>query len=168
MAEKILLKARVAGIDFADPITSEAGVATAEWKEQPVTLRDDEVSITEGDPTENEVYSHENDSPEDYDLQGTGLSAVGSFIKCDRKQLAELMGGKVSGEGDAARYFHSTKKVMLEKAIRFRLKNGGELIIPFAKGSVQLNSNNGADGLIKYPFRFRALAQKDFDCDLIM
>lgn len=168
MAEKVLLKARVAGIDFADPITSEEGVATASWKEQAVTLRDDEVSITEGDPTESEVYSHENDAPEDYDLQGSGLSAVGSFIKCTRAQLVELMGGKVSGEGDAERFYHSAKKLMLEKAIRFRLKNGGELIIPYAKGSVQLNSNNGADGLIKYPFRFRALAQTDFDCDLIM
>lgn len=168
MAEIVLLKARVAGVDFADPITSKADVETATWVEQPVTLRDDEISITEGEPTESEIYSHENDSPEDYDLQGAGLSLVGSFIKCSREQLVGLMGGEVVGTGDAARFFHSTKKLMLEKAVRFRLKNGGEIIVPLAKGSVQLNSNNGADGLIKYPFRFKALAQKDFDCDLIM
>jgi len=168
MAEKILLKARVVGIDFADPITKAEEIATAVWKPQPVTLRDDEVSITEGEPTESEVFSHENDAPEDYDLQGSGLSMVGSFIKCNREQLVALMGGKTFGTGAAQKYLHSTKKLMLEKAIRLRLKNGGELIIPYAKGSVQLNSNNGADGLVKYPFRFRSLAQPDFDCDLIM
>jgi len=81
MAEKIILKARVAGIDFAPVITSAAGLTTAVWEEQPLTLKDDEVSITEGDATESMVYSHENDAPEDVDYTGVGLSSQGSFIK---------------------------------------------------------------------------------------
>jgi hypothetical protein len=168
MAERIILKARVAGVDFSDVITSEAGIATAAWEEQPVTLRDDEISIVEGDPEESDIYSHENDAPEDYDVSGTGVTAVGSFIKANFTQMAELMGGTVKGEDDAKMYLHPSAKTVLTKAIRFRQKNGGSIIIPCAKGSVQFSSNNGYDGVMKFPFRFRALAQVDFDTDLII
>lgn len=166
MAERIIAKARVAGIDFADVITTEAGIATAEWTEQPITLRDDEISITEGDPEENELYSHENDSPEDYDLSGQGITVVGSFIKATYAQMVTLMGGSVSGTGETAKYMHPSAKLVLSKAIRFRLKAGGSIIIPNAKGAVQLNINAGKDGVMKHPFRFRALASA-FDTDLI-
>ena len=158
MAERIIAKARVAGIDFADVIAAAAGIPTAVWEEQPVTLRDDEVSIVEGDPTEDEIFSHENDAAEDYDASGTGISATGSFIKATYDQMAALMGGSVTGEGAAAQYFHSASKLILSKAIRFRLKNGGSVIIPNAKGFVQLNLNAGFDGVLKHPFRFKALA----------
>lgn len=168
MAERLILKARVAGVDFADVITTEAGVATAVWEAQPVTLRDDEISIVEGDPEESDIYSHENDAPEDYDVSGTGVTAVGSFIKATYEQMVDLMGGKVSGDGDAKMYMHSSAKKVLETAVRFRLKNGGSIILPYAKGSVQFNSNNGFDGVMKFPFRFRALAQTGFDTDFII
>lgn len=168
MSERLILKARVDGIDFADVITSEAGIDTAQWEPQPVTLRDDEISIVEGDPEEDEVFSHENDAPEDYDISGTGISAVGSFIKATKEQMVALMGGKTSGDGDAKKFLHSSKKALLEKAIRFRLKGGGAIILPYAKGSVQFNSNNGYDGRLKFPFRFRALGQTDFETDLII
>lgn len=133
-----------------------------------IPLRDDEVSITEDDPEESEIHSHENDAPEDYDLAGTGLTVTGSFIEASYEQMVALMGGSVSGEGNTAKYLHSAKKQMLEKAIRFRLKNGGVIVIPYAKGSVQLNANMGFDGLLKFPFRFKSLAQTVFDCDLIV
>ncbi|MDL2254966.1 hypothetical protein LJC38_00090 [Parabacteroides sp. OttesenSCG-928-K15] len=168
MAERIILKARVDGIDLADVITSEAGIDTATWEAQPVTLRDDEVSIVENDPEEDETFSHENDAPEDYDISGTGMTAVGSFIKASYEQMAELLGGKTAGEDAAKKYLHSSKKLVLEKAIRFRLKNGGSIIIPCAKGSVQFNANMGFDGLLKFPFRFRALTQTGFDTDLVI
>lgn len=169
MAEKILLKTRVDGIDSAPVITSAAGVATAIWEEQPLTLRDDEISITEGDVTETEVFSHENDSPEDYDITGSGMTAVGSFIRATYAQMAGLIGGEVSGVEDAAMYLKSSKKILLNKALRFRLKSGGYIIIPNAKGYVNLSANLGAtDGLLKFPFSFRAMAQTGFDCDLIL
>jgi hypothetical protein len=79
--ERLILKARVDGIDFAPVIASVDGLKTAVWKDQAITLRDDEVSVTEGDPEESEIFSHENDAPEDYDISGSGLSVVGSFIK---------------------------------------------------------------------------------------
>lgn len=168
MAERLIVKARVAGIDFADVITAEAGIATASWEELPVTLRDDEVSITEADPEEQETFSHENDSPEDYDLTGKGLTAVGSFIKATFEQMVDLMGGSVSGTAEAKKYLHSANKLILNKAIRFRLKNGGSIIIPNAKGSVQLNINATSTGVLKHPFRFKSIAQSAFDCDLII
>jgi len=166
--ERLILKARVDGIDFADVITSEAGIDAAEWEEQPVTLREDEVSIVEGEPEESEIKSHENDAPEDYYIAGTGLTATGTFIKATYEQMAGLMGGSVKGLGEAAKYLHPSKKQVLERAVRFRLKNGGAIIIPYAKGSVQMNANIGFDGVLKFPFRFKALAQTDFDSDLII
>lgn len=163
-----LLKARVAGIDFSDVITSAAGLATAVWVEQPLTLRDDEVSLVEGDPTEEEIFSHENDSPEDYDITGAGISAVGSFIKATLDELAALLGGAVSGATPNGVFTHSAKKVLLNKAIRFRLRNGGAIIIPNAKGYTLFNANIGTTGVVKYPFKFKALAQPDWDADFII
>lgn len=167
MAEKLILKARVAGIDFADVITSEEGIETATWVEQPLTLRDDEVSIKEADPTEDDLFSNENDAPEDVDFSGGGTSAVGSFIKADLAQLVDLMGGKISTT-NANRYMHSSKKNILTRAVRFRLKDGGSIILPCAKGSVQFSSTNNYDGVQKYPFRFVALSQTGFEYDLII
>jgi hypothetical protein len=68
MAENILLKARIKEMAMADPITSAAGLAGATWVDLPLTLRDDEVSIIDQDPDESEVFSHENDVAEDYDI----------------------------------------------------------------------------------------------------
>lgn len=168
MAEKIVAKLRVKETFFADPITSSAGLATAEWEEQPLTLRDDEVSIVESDPEEEELYSHENDSPEDLDYIGAGLVIVGSFIKATRAQMVDLMGGSTSGVDPAAKYEHSTKKLVLNKAIKYLCHDGSEVIIPNAKGVVNLNMNLGKGGVSKFPFRFRALmASSTWDCDIV-
>lgn len=164
-----LLKARVAGTDFAPPITSAAGLAAAAWVEQPLTYRDDEVSVVEGDPTEEEVFSHENDAPEDYDITGAGISIIGSFIKVTLDELAEILGGAVSGASPNGVYTHSAKKVLINKAVRFRLKTGGAIVIPNAKGYVQFNANIGQAGVIKFPFKFKALAgSSTWDADLII
>ena len=163
-----LLKARISGIDFAPVIATQAGLAGAVWTEQPLTLRDDEVSIVEGDPTEEEVFSHENDSPEDYDITGAGVTAVGSFIKATLDELATILGGSVSGASPNGVYTHSAKKALINKAIRFRLKNGGAIIIPNAKGYVLFNANVGTTGIVKYPFKFKALAQSGWDADFLI
>lgn len=163
-----LLKARVDGIDFADVIATEADLATAVWTAQPLTLRNDEVSIVEGDPTEEEVFSHENDAPEDYDITGAGVTAVGSFIKATLDELATLLGGTVSGASPNGVYAHSAKKILLNKAIRFRMKKGGAIVIPNAKGYVLFNANVGVDGLVKYPFKFKAMAQAGWDADFLI
>ena len=171
MAERIILKARIAGVDFANVIESEADLDTiqeSDWTAQPVTLRDDEISIVEGEPDESEVFSHENDAPEDYDVAGTGVTAVGSFIKATFAEMATLMGGEATTVGSKPAYLHSSAKKVIETAIRFRLKNGGAIIIPYAKGGVQFNANAGYDGVMKFPFRFRALAQKDWGVDLVV
>lgn len=169
MAENTKLKIRCNGIDTADVITSAAGIAAATWTEQPLTLRDDELSIIEQDPTETDVYSHENDAPEDYSIVGNGLSAVGSFIKCSYAQMAELVGGSVGGSAGNQQFEKAAKKVAINKAFRFRLYGGGYIIIPNAKGFVNLSANLGAeDGMLKFPFSLRALAQDDWDCDLII
>lgn len=165
---RTLLKVRVEGIDFANVITAAAGLATATWEEQPLTFRDDEVSVMEGDPTEEETFSHENDSPEDYDITGTGVSAVGSFIAATFDELATLLGGNVTGATPNGVYAHSSKKILLAKAIRFRLKKGGAIVIPNAKGYVLFNANVGAAGLVKYPFKFKALAQQGWDVDFLI
>ena len=166
--EKTILKARVAGIDFAPVITSAAGLATAVWVEQPLTLKDDEVSITEADPTQSEVYSHENDAPEDLEITGTGISAVGSFIKAAYDEMVALLGGAVTGTGTTTKYSHSTTKLVLNKAIRFRLINGGSIVLVNAKGSVQFNAKATADGVMKFPFKFRGLATTGYDVDFII
>jgi hypothetical protein len=168
MAENIILKARVSKIEFADPIASAAGLATAEWTEQPLTLRDDEITIVDDEPEEDEVFSHENDAAEDYDIRGKGTNIVGSFIKATRAQLVELLGGVSSGADAAMRFQRSAKKILLNKAIKFTLTNGGDVIVPNAKGYVLTNASLGVGGKIKHPFKFRALvASADWDCDLI-
>lgn len=169
MAENIILKARVSKIEFADPITSAAGLATAVWEEQPLTLRDDEIVISDDDPEESEVFSHENDAAEDYDIMGKGTNITGSFIKATRAQLVALLGGVSAGADAAMRIQRSAKRILLNKAIKFTLTNGGDVIVPNAKGYVLLNASLGVGGVIKYPFKFRALvAASDWDCDIIL
>lgn len=168
MAENILGKLRVKETHFAPPIAASADVATAVWEEQPLTLRDDEVSIVEGDPEEEELFSHENDAPEDIVITGSGLTVVGSFIKATRAQMVSLMGGAVTGIDPAQKFEHSATKAVVNKAIKFVCHDGSIVIVPNAKGYVNLNMNIGKGGLSKYPFRFRALkASADWDCDIL-
>lgn len=169
MSEKIVAKLRVDKTEFAAPISNQAGIATAIWEEQPLTYREDVVEIVQGEPEEEELYSHENDAPEDVDYTGSGLTATGSFIKATREQMVSMMGGSTSGEGDAAKYAHPSKLSVLEKAIRFTCKDGSQVIIPRAKGYVLMNLNLGKGGLGKFPFRFRCLeASPDWPRDLIL
>lgn len=168
MAETILLKARVQSIEFADPIAASADVAEAVWEKQPLTLRDDEVVISEEEPEESEVFSHENDAAEDYDVAGSGISASGSFIKVGYDDLVTLLGGKKVGVDPTVTFEKSAKKLLLNKAIRFTLKGGGTIIIPNAKGYVNMNLSLGYGGVSKFPFKFKALvASADWDCDII-
>ncbi len=165
MAENISVKCVVDGIDFAkNPITKYDDIATAEWDEQPLTLRDDVVELVEGDPTEDEVFSHEEDSPVYYDVAGVGVTATGSFIEATPDQLVTLLGGEKQGTA----FIKSSKKIMVERPMRFRFKNGGYAIIPRARGYVLLNMGVGRDGRVKFPFSFKALAQPGFDCDVII
>ncbi|WP_029902735.1 hypothetical protein [Prevotella sp. 10(H)] len=168
MAERTILKARVQSISFADPIKSEAELTSVVWEEQPLTLRDDEVSIVEAEPEAKEVFSHENDAPEDYDIIGGGLTVTGSFIKADYDKMAELFGGVVSGTGEETMFKRNATKTPLEKAIKFELKDGSSIILPNTKGYVLLNLNAGTDGILKHPFSFKSMAQKDFNYDIII
>ena len=165
MAEVTRVKYVVDGIDFADAlITKFEDIATATWTPQPLTLRDDTVEIVEGDPEEDEIFSHENDAPEDYDITGTGITATGSFIKATAEQLIALLGGTNSGTA----YQKSAKKIMFEKSVRFRFKNGGYAVIPKGRGYTLLNLSVGRDGRAKFPFTIKALAPDGWDCDFIL
>jgi len=168
MAENILTKVRIKSIAFADPITSAAGLATATWAPQPLTLRDDELSIVEDDPDEKEVFSNENDTAEDFDITGKGLSAKGSFIKSTRAELVDLVGGATAVTGDDIKFHRSARKLLLHKAIKFTLRDDSEIIVPNAKGYVNTSIGMGVDGVQKNPFKFRCLqASPTWDCDLV-
>ncbi|MFV0310860.1 MAG: hypothetical protein ACK5KN_04330 [Dysgonomonas sp.] len=163
--EKTSVKYVVDGIDFATAaITQFEDIATAEWTPQPLTLRDDTVEIVEGDPEEDEIYSHENDAPEDYEITGTGITVSGSFIKATIPQLIEILGGTNSGTA----FVKSAKKIMFEKTVRFRFKNGGYAVIPKGRGYALLNLNVGRDGRAKFPFVIKALAPDGWDCDIVL
>ncbi len=171
MAERTILKARVKSISFGEPITTESelgAITNTYWVEQPLTLRDDEVSIVEAEPETKEVYSHENDSPEDYDFTGGGLTVTGSFINADYDKMKELLGGKIVEENGSKMFLRDANKQLLEKAIRFELKDGSEIILPNTKGYVLLNLNAGTDGVLKHPFSFKSIAQKGFEYDIII
>lgn len=161
MAELILLKARVEKMEMSVPLTAAAQIATTEWEDLPLTLRDDMVSIVEGEPEESEVFSHENDAAEDYDVAGTGMTATGSFIKATVARLVALMGGAQTGD----KYDKSAKTLLLNKALRLTLKGGGVIVIPNAKGTVRTDLNVGYGGVSKFPFRFKLLqASPEWDC----
>jgi len=163
MSEIVRAKLRVAGIDFAPVIVSDATLAAAVWVEQPLTLKDDEVSLVEGEPTEDPVYTHELDTPVDVDYVGALSTFVGTFIKATFDQMVTLMGGVASGAGDTAVYKHSGVKKIHNTAIRIRLKDGGAVIIPKARGTVQYSGTFGAEnGRLKLPFKFTPVVQADY------
>jgi hypothetical protein len=169
MAENIYLKTRVSKIEMSDPITEAADLATAVWTALPLTLRDDEILISDADPEETEVFSHENDAAEDYDIVGKGTNITGSFINATRAQLVSLMGGTSVGADAAMRVHRSATKVSLNKALKFTLTNGGDIIVPNAKGYVNLSAGVGYSGKTKYPFKFKCLvAAPAWDVDIIL
>lgn len=169
MAENIIAKLRIQKTEFADPITTFDGVATADWAEQPLTYREDVVEIVEGEPEDDPLYSHENDAPEGDDIIGAGVTAKGTFIKATRTQMVALMGGITSGADATLKYQHPGKKVMLNKAIKFTCADGTAVIIPNAKGYVNLSLALGKGGVGKFPFSFKCLtASPTWNCDIIL
>lgn len=163
MSEIVRAKLRVAGVDFAATFATDAALAAAVWTEQPLTLKDDEISMVEADPTEDAVYTHELDTPVDVDYVGALTSFVGSFVKATFDQMAVLLGGTASGTGDTAVYKHSGIKKIHDTAIRIRLKDGGAVIIPKARGTVQYNGTYGAEnGRLKLPFKFTPIVQAGY------
>ncbi len=164
MAEKVKVKLRIAKIEMADPITSEEGIELATWRQLPLTLRDDEVLLDEEDPEEVEVFSHENDAPEDVSITGKATNITGSFIDVDKETLVELLGGELKSN----KFYRSAKKLTLNKALRLTLANGESFLVPNAKGYVKTNIGLGYSGIAKFPFKFKALvASRDWDVDII-
>lgn len=160
---------RVKKIEMANPLTKYADIATATWTELPLTLRDDELRIFEEEPEEDELFSHENDAPEDTDVVGAGLRATGTFIKASRADMAALMGGDTEGEGDNVKFVHSASKLVLKKALRFTMHNDDVVIAPNVSGYVNMNLNLGKGGRAAFPFNFRLLkASASWDADLVI
>lgn len=168
MAENILLKARIASMAMADPITSAAGLTSAVWSDLPLTLRDDELSIIDEDPDESEVFSHENDTAEDYDLIGKGTKVKGTFIKVGYDDLVSLLGGEKIGETGSEKFHRSASRSLVNKAFKFTLKDDSTIIVVNAKGMVQSSLGLGFGGVQKFPFNFSILpASSDWNVDLI-
>lgn len=168
MAENILLKARIAKMEMAGVITSAAGLASATWAELPLTLRDDEVSIIDQDPDESEVFSHENDVAEDYDIIGKGTTVQGSFIKIEYADLVSLLGGTIVGTEPNTKFHRSGQRALFNKAIRFTLKDATTIVLPNAKGFVQSSMSIGFGGVQKFPFRWKVLpGASDWNVDIV-
>lgn len=168
MAENILLKARIKSMAMADPITEAAGLATAVWTDLPLTLRDDEVSIIDQDPEESEVFSHENDVAEDYDIVGTGTTVQGSFIKISYDDLVTLLGGTKVGTSPNEKFHRSGMRALFNKALKFTLKDDSTITLVNVKGFVQSSLSIGFGGVQKFPFRFKVLpGASDWNVDII-
>lgn len=164
MAENIRARLLVSGIDFTDSEVKDVATANAAtWKAQPLTLRDDELVINEDAPEEDEVFSHEEDPAVDYGITGASVTATGSFIMPSVDQLVALFGGTKSGTA----FLKSSRKLVIEKAIRFRFQSGGWVVMTRAKGFVTWGMNVGRGGRVKFPFTFKALVPKEGGVDLI-
>ena len=157
---------RIASIAFADPITTSAGVATAEWTDQPSTLKGDSVKIEEADPEEIEEFSNESDAPQDYIAIAGAKALSGSFINMTKAQVVALLGGSVTGTAPNESAEIAASKEVLHTAIKLTDKDGKTIVIPNAKGYCKFSAEN--NGSIKAPFKFRALqAASDWDVDIV-
>lgn len=164
MSEIIKARLRVKKIEMAEPIRTEAEKTTATWEEMPLTLRDDEVVITQGEPEEDPVYSHEQDAPVEVDYTGQVVVATGSFIRATRAQLVKLIGGTTKTN----EFQHSASILKLEKALKFTCSDDSVVIIPNASGFVTMNLSLGKSGTSKFPFKFNCLkASDEWDTDII-
>lgn len=154
--EKISAKLLVVGIDTTDSEVKDKTTANAAvWTEQPLTYREDELSISEDDPSEEEIFSHELDDAVDAEYTFSGINAVGTFIMPAVEQVKDLLGGSVDGTA----YVMTSERALIDKPMRFRFKGGGWVVLPRAKGYALLNMNVGRGGVIRFPFKLKALAQ---------
>lgn len=165
MSEVLKARLRVKTIQMGEPIATEDALSSAQFAtNMPGTLRDDELLITEEDPEEDEIYSHENDTPEEVDFVGKGLTMSGSFIRATRAEMVAMMGGSVATE----KYKHPSSKIQLEKSFKITCYDGSVVTIPRAKGYVNLGLSLGKGGVSKFPFKFKLQkAGPDWDCDII-
>lgn len=162
------MKIRVKSIGFADPITSYEGIEAAEFTEQPSTLRDDAITLKEGDPEESEEYSHEDDAPSDYSIVGGSKELLGSFLNMSKTQIVGLLGGTIEGTSPNEAAVISSTKTLLNKAVKITGHNGEVLIIPNAKGYCLFDADFSKDGVLKAPFKFKCLqAAADWKTDLV-
>lgn len=162
--EKLKIKLLVAGIDSTDDVVIDLASATAAtWRQEPLTLRDDAVIIEEAEPTEEEIFSHENDDPEDVEFTEGATQATGSFTRPTIEQMVGLMGG----QKDETAYLKPKKKVYIDRAIRFRLQGGGYVVLPRAKGYATMSLGLGRGSRAKFPFKLKALVPKGGETALI-
>ena len=165
MAEKIIAKRRIKEGYIGDPITSEAGLGTAQFKTKlPLTLRDDELAFSQDDPDVEEIFVHEMDSPLHTDYNFKPIVLTGTFLGLTDEQKKLLLGGEVK----SGKYLHPSKVNVLNKSLKFIDHDGNYIICTNVTGFVKYEQGLGKDGRQRYPFRFTCLAgSPDWQVDLV-
>lgn len=165
MAEKIIAKRRIKEGYIGDPITSESGLGSAQFKTKlPLTLRDDELGFSQDDPEVEEIFVHEMDSPLHTDYNFKPVVLTGTFLGLTDEQKKLLLGGDVK----SGKYLHPSKVNILNKSLKFVDHDGNYIICTNVTGFVKYEQGLGKEGLRRYPFRFTCLAgSPDWQVDLV-
>lgn len=160
MATKITsAKYKVARLYMAEPITDEAGITTASWKECPFTLRDDVITIKSDEPETDELYVHEIDTPIDVDYDPKPTTVSGSFVELTEEDLLRFFEGAKLTAGTGVALYGKLKK--LSVALKIEGRSGASFVLPRAEGFVQQEIGIGKGGVAKYPFKFTATVAGD-------
>ena len=157
---------KVAKLYTAQPITSEEGIATAEWKECPFTLQEDIINIKSEEPEEDELYVHELDTPIEVEYEQKPTKVTGSFVKLSEDQLIEYFEGAKLKSGNGVALYGKLKQLKL--ALKIESRSGNAFVIPNAQGFVTKDIGIGKGGVAKFPFRFTAtIASPEWPVDII-
>ena len=166
MATVTNAKYKVAQLYTADPITSEAGIATATWTKCPFTLRDDIITIKGDEPEVEELYANEQDAPVEVDYEQKPTTVTGSFINLTAEQFIEFFEGKALSGDKGVALMGKLKK--LNVALKIESRSGNSFIIPIAQGVVQKNIGIGKGGVAKFPFKFTAtIASPEWNAEIL-
>lgn len=157
---------KVARLYTAQPITSEEGIATAEWEKCPFTLQDDIINIKNDDPEEDELYVHELDTPIEVDYEQKPTKVTGSFVKLTEDQLIEYFEGAKLKSGKGVALYGKLKQLKL--ALKIESRSGNAFVIPNAQGFVTKDITIGKGGVAKFPFKFTAtIASPEWPADIL-
>lgn len=166
MATVTNAKYKVAQLYTAEPITTEAGIASASWKKCPFTLRDDIITIKSDEPEIEELYAHEQDAPVEVDYEQKPTTVTGSFINLTADQLIEFFEGKALTGDKGVALMGKLKK--LNVALKIESRSGNSFIIPNAQGFVQKDIGIGKGGVAKFPFKFTAtIASPEWNAEIL-
>lgn len=117
----------------------------------------DTAEITQADPEIIEHFSEESDEPEEIDEIKGATTIKWSVMDCDPDTLVKVLGGTVTGVGDAKKWEAPDSSQLIEKSVKVTPRKGLAISFPRVKISSKINYRLSRNGIFLVEITGRVL-----------